>query len=134
MADYPDNLLFTKEHEWARIDERDGKKVAVVGVTRYAVDQLGDVTLVDLPKEGEKVRKDESFGTIESVKTVSDLFSPVSGTVVRTNSPVLERPEFVNDDCYDEGWLIEIELSAPAEVELLLTGDQYAAYLQEREG
>ena len=88
-AQYPDDLFYTKDHEWARIEDRDGTKVATIGVTRYAVEQLGDVTQVDLPKEGESVKVAEVFGSVESVKAVSDLFAPVTGKVVKVNSPLV---------------------------------------------
>jgi glycine cleavage system H protein len=91
-AQYPDDLFYTKDHEWARIEDRDGAKFATIGVTRYAVEQLGDVTQVDLPKEGEQVKQAEVFGSVESVKAVSDLFAPVTGKVVKVNSPCRIRP------------------------------------------
>ena len=129
---YPDDLFYTKDHEWARIEDRDGTKVATIGVTRYAVEQLGDVTQVDLPKEGESVKQAEVFGSVESVKAVSDLFAPLSGTVVKVNSPLSDSPEYVNEDPYDEGWMIQIALSNPAEVESLLSAESYQAFLREQ--
>jgi glycine cleavage system H protein len=126
--DIPEELLYTKEHEWARIDGN----VATVGITRYAVEQLGDVTQVDLPKEGEAIKKDEIFGTIESVKAVSDLFAPLSGKVVKVNDPLSDSPEYVNDEPYDEGWMVQIEFTSEEERALLLTAAQYAAYLREQ--
>ena len=97
-SSYPDDLLYTKDHEWARIEERDGGKVATIGITRFAVEQLGDVTQIDLPKEGETVKQSEVFGSVESVKAVSDLLAPFSGKVVKTNSPLGDSPEYVNED------------------------------------
>ena len=97
-ATYPDDLYYTKDHEWARIEDRDGSKVATIGVTRFAVEQLGDVTQVDLPKEGESVKQAEVFGSVESVKAVSDLFAPLTGKVVKVNSPLSDSPEYVNED------------------------------------
>ena len=129
MSKYPDDLKYTKEHEWARID---GNK-ATLGITQFAVDQLGDITQVELPKEGEKLRAGEPFGTVESVKAVSDLFAPLTGTVTKVNDPLNDSPEYVNDDCYDEGWMVQIELSAPAEVEKLMSADQYQEFLREQE-
>ena len=126
-AQYPNELLYTKDHEWARIEGG----VATVGVTRFAVDQLGDVTQVDLPKEGETVKQGEVFGTVESVKAVSDLFAPVSGKVVKVNSPLTESPEFVNEEPYDEGWMIQIELSKPEETKDLMAADAYQEFLRE---
>ncbi len=124
----PNELLYTKEHEWARVDGN----VATIGITRFAVDQLGDVTQVDLPKEGEPIKKDDIFGTIESVKAVSDLFAPLSGKVLKVNDPLGDSPEYVNDDPYDDGWMIQIELSEPAEKAQLMSATQYEAYLREQ--
>ena len=124
---YPNDLLYTKDHEWARLDG----KVATVGVTRFAVDQLGDVTQVELPKEGELVKQGEIFGSVESVKAVSDLFAPVSGKVVKVNSPLADSPEFVNEEPYDEGWMIQIELTKPDETRSLLTAEAYQDFLKE---
>jgi glycine cleavage system H protein len=126
-AQYPNDLVYTKDHEWARIDGR----VATVGVTRFAVDQLGDVTQVDLPKEGEAIKQGEIFGSVESVKAVSDLFAPVSGKVVKVNSPLAESPEYVNEEPYDEGWMIQIELSKPEEVKDLMDAEAYQEFLKE---
>jgi glycine cleavage system H protein len=126
---YPDDLRYTKEHEWARID---GTR-ATIGVTQFAVDQLGDITQVDLPKEGEKLRAGEPFGTVESVKAVSDLFAPLSGTVTKANDPLADSPEYINDDCYDEGWMVQLELSNPDEVASLMTAEQYAEFLREQD-
>jgi len=129
MSKYPDDLKYTKEHEWARID---GGK-ATIGITQFAVDQLGDITQVELPKEGEKLRAGEPFGTVESVKAVSDLFAPLTGTVTKVNDPLNDSPEYVNDDCYDEGWMVQIELSNAGELEKLMSADQYQEFLREQE-
>lgn len=129
-SQYPDDLRYTKEHEWARVD---GNQVTV-GITEFAVESLGDITQVDLPKEGESVRKDGIFGTVESVKAVSDLFAPVSGKVVRVNDPLSDSPETINDDCYDEGWMVTIEVSDPAELDALMTAAQYEDYIKETAG
>lgn len=126
-AQYPNDLLYTKDHEWARLEGN----VVTVGVTRFAVDQLGDVTQVDLPKEGETVRQGEIFGSVESVKAVSDLFAPLSGKVVKVNSPLSESPEYVNEEPYDEGWMIQIELSKPDETKSLMDAAAYQDFLKE---
>jgi glycine cleavage system H protein len=123
----PDDLLYTKDHEWARVDG----KIATVGITRYAVEQLGDVTQVDLPKEGETFKQHDVFGTVESVKAVSDLFVPFSGKIVKVNSPLNDSPEYVNEDPYDEGWLIQIELANPADAGKLMDAAAYEAFLAE---
>jgi glycine cleavage system H protein len=128
--EYPEGLRYTKEHEWARVEG----KVATIGITQFAVEQLGDITQVDLPAEGEDVRKETVFGTVESVKAVSDLFSPVSGKVLKVNTPLSDSPEMVNEDCYDEGWMIQVEMANPADLEGLMSAAQYAAYLKEQEG
>jgi glycine cleavage system H protein len=131
-AQYPDDLYYTKDHEWARIEDRDGTKVATIGVTRYAVEQLGDVTQVDLPKEGESVKVAEVFGSVESVKAVSDLFAPVTGKVVKVNSPLSDSPEYVNEDPYDEGWMIQVAISNAKELEALLDAAAYQTFLREQ--
>ncbi|RMH41794.1 MAG: glycine cleavage system protein GcvH [Deltaproteobacteria bacterium] len=130
MSDaYPKDLLYTKEHEWARIDGN----VATIGITQFAVDQLGDVTMVELPAEGDEVTKDESFGSVESVKAVSDLYAPVSGKVVKVNDPINDSPEILNEDPYDEGWLIQIEMTDPDEAKELMSADAYAEFVAEQE-
>ena len=128
MSDNPSDLRYTQEHEWARLDGN----IATIGITQFAVDQLGDITMVDLPKEGEAVQKGAVFGTVESVKAVSDLFAPISGKVVKVNDPLSDTPETVNEDCYDEGWMIQVELSDPKELEALMTVQQYEEYLKEQ--
>jgi glycine cleavage system H protein len=129
--DYPNDLRYTKEHEWARTSE-DGKS-ATIGITKFAVESLGDITQVDLPAEGEEIRKDTVFGTVESVKAVSDLFAPVTGKVTKVNTPLGDSPEYVNDDCYDEGWMVQIELKDPKELDALMSATDYEAYLKEQQ-
>ena len=129
---YPDDLYYTKDHEWARVEDRDGQKVATIGVTRFAVEQLGDVTQVDLPKEGESVKAADVFGSVESVKAVSDLFAPVTGKIVKVNSPLADSPEYVNEDPYDEGWMIQVALSNTKELDGLLDAAAYQAFLAEQ--
>jgi glycine cleavage system H protein len=134
-ATYPDDLLYTKDHEWARIEDdakNAGQKLATIGITRFAVDQLGDVTQVELPKEGETVKAAEVFGTVESVKAVSDLLAPVSGKVVKVNSPLADSPEYVNEDPYDEGWMIQIAVANPAELAGLMSAEVYQAFLRDQ--
>jgi glycine cleavage system H protein len=126
---YPQDLLYTKEHEWARIEGT----LATVGVTRFAVEQLGDVTMVELPNEGDTVTKDQVFGTVESVKAVSDLFAPLTGKVVKVNNPLSDSPEYVNEDPYDEGWMIQIELSKPDETAGLMSAEAYASFVAEQD-
>ena len=130
---YPDDLLYTKDHEWARVENgAGGSKVATIGITRFAVEQLGDVTQIELPKEGEAVKQAEIFGSVESVKAVSDLFAPLSGKVVKVNSPLGDSPEYVNEDPYDEGWMIQIAVSNADELKGLMDADAYQAFLKEQ--
>lgn len=129
MSDYPKDLKYNNEHEWVRIDG----DVAIIGITSFAADQLGDVVAVELPEEGDKVTKGEVFGSVESVKAVSDLFAPVSGTVSRVNTPLNDSPEYVNEDPFDEGWMIEVEMSDASELEELMDADDYASFVEEQE-
>jgi glycine cleavage system H protein len=129
-VEYPEDLFYSKEHEWARPSGKD-RKVVQIGITRFAVEQLGDVTQVELPDEGDQVVKDEVFGTVESVKAVSDLFAPVTGKVLRVNSPLNDSPEYVNEDPYDEGWMIEVELGDPAQLDELMNAEAYQKFLAE---
>lgn len=128
-ADYPDDLRYTREHEWVRIDGN----TAQVGITKFAVEQLGDVTMVEFPEEGDEVEKDEVFGTVESVKAVSDLYAPLSGKVARTNTPVADTPESINEDPYGDGWLIEIEMSDSSELDHLMDSAAYEKFIAEEE-
>ena len=127
MSDYPDDLRYTKEHEWARIRGN----VAQVGITKFAVEQLGDVTQLELPREGEKFEAAEVFGTVESVKAVSDLFAPVSGTIVKVNTPLNTTPEAINEEPYDEGWIVEIEMSKPEQAAGLMSAAEYTQFIAE---
>jgi len=125
MANYPADLKYTKDHEWARIE---GGLVRI-GITVYAVEQLGDVTLVDLPKVGTKLAATVHFGDIESVKAVSELFAPISGEVVEVNSALADRPELVNEAPYGDGWMLVIKPTDDKEVAKLLDTAAYAAHL-----
>lgn len=125
MATYPADLKYTREHEWAR---QDGDVVRV-GITAYAVEQLGDVTLVDLPPVGSEVQAQERFGDIESVKTVSELFAPISGEIVEINGELESSPEMVNEGPYDKGWMVAIRPSDPAEIDRLMDAAAYEAFV-----
>lgn len=118
---YPQDLRYTIEHEWIRVEGAEG----VVGITTFAQDQLGDVVFVELPKVSTTVVQGKTFGVVESVKTASDLYAPVSGTVVRVNDALADRPELVNQDPYGEGWMIVIALSDSNQVGALLGAQQY---------
>ncbi|MBN8609860.1 MAG: glycine cleavage system protein GcvH [Deltaproteobacteria bacterium] len=123
MASYPSDLKYTKDHEWARIE---GDLVRV-GITSHAVEQLGDITLLDLPKVGAKLEVHGNFGTVESVKAVSELFSPIAGEVVEINAELNDKPELVNDDTYGKGWLIVIKPSSS--LDFLMDAAAYEAFL-----
>jgi glycine cleavage system H protein len=131
-ATYPDDLLYTKDHEWARVEDKGGQKLATIGISRFAVDQLGDVTQVELPKEGEALKQAEVFGSVESVKAVSDLFAPISGKIVKVNSPLADSPEYVNEDPYDEGWMIQIAVANPDELKALMDAEAYQSFIREQ--
>jgi len=119
---FPQDLRYTNDHEWLRADGRRWR----VGITQFAVDQLGDITVVELPREGEAITRGERFGTVESVKSVSDLYAPVSGKVVAVNAELKDAPELVNSEPYGKGWMIEVEPSDAAEADALLSPEQYA--------
>ena len=123
MADtqIPPDFLYTKDHEWAQVDDN----VVSVGITEYAQDALGEVVYVELPEEGQKVTQGEPFGVVESVKAVSDLFAPVSGTVVEVNDVLMDQPGNVNDDPYGDGWLIRIEMDSEKELAALIPAVEY---------
>jgi glycine cleavage system H protein len=125
MTMYPDNLRYTKEHEWVEVEGDIGK----VGITHHAQDQLGDIVYVDLPKPGARVEKGRSFGSVESVKAVSDIFSPVSGEVVEINETLSTAPEKLNQDPHGDAWLVKIRMSAPDEMKQLMTAAQYQNYI-----
>lgn len=118
---FPTELRYTKDHEWIRVEG----DVAYIGITDYAQNELGEIVYVDITTEGENVGKDEVFGTIEAVKTVSDLLMPVSGEVLELNSELEDKPELVNEDPYGAGWLIKIKVLEPAEIDDLLLSDTY---------
>jgi glycine cleavage system H protein len=124
---FPQDLRYTKEHEWAR---REGDRVRV-GITDFAQDALGDVVYVDTPDVGARVTADEPFGEVESTKSVSDVFSPVSGTIVERNPLIDDHPELVNEQPYADGWLVAIEPADPAAIEALLDAGAYEALLQQ---
>ncbi|MDW3208579.1 MAG: glycine cleavage system protein GcvH [Reichenbachiella sp.] len=117
----PENLLYTEDHEWVKIDG----DVATVGITDFAQGELGDIVYVEIETEGETIAKGELFGTIEAVKTVSDLFMPMSGEVAEFNEELESEPEIVNSDAYGDGWMIKIKLSDMSEKDSLLSPDAY---------
>jgi glycine cleavage system H protein len=125
MSTFPTDLRYTPDHEWLRAQGSGWR----VGITQFAVDQLGDITLVDLPKEGDLVTKGQRFGTIESVKSVSDLYAPVSGRVVAINPTLKDSPELVNSEPYGKGWMIELEANDKTELDELMPADAYTKHV-----
>ena len=123
----PEDLKYSEEHEWVRM-ESDGS--AVVGITDFAAESLGDVVFVELPEVGADLTQFEKMGEIESVKAVSDLYSPVSGTIIERNDSVIDGPELVNDSPYDSGWMLRVELSDSDELEKLMSHAEYQAMLE----
>lgn len=122
----PENLKYTKDHEWIKID---GDQ-AYVGITDYAQNELGDIVFVEIETEGENLDKEEVFGTVEAVKTVSDIFMPISGEVMEVNSKLEDSPEIVNKDPYGEGWLIKVKISDKSELEELLEAGKYKELIE----
>lgn len=125
MSNIPANLKYSKDHEWIRVEGDE----AYVGITDFAQSQLGDIVFVDVTTEGETLAQNDVFGTIEAVKTVSDAFMPVGGEVLEFNGELENAPETVNKDPYGAGWMIKIRLSNPAELDNLLSADEYAAHI-----
>ncbi len=121
----PADRKYTEEHEWVLLDG----DTAVVGITHFAQDQLGDVVYVELPKVGDRVEQMKPFGVIESVKTASDLFAPLTGTVVEVNDALTDSPQQVNDAPYEAGWLIKVKPDNSSEIDALMTADQYSAHV-----
>ena len=122
----PEELLYTQEHEWIRVEGQN----AVIGITQFAQDQLGDIVFVELPEVGSQIEKESPFGVVESVKTVSDLYAPASGKVTKVNKDLETNPEIVNSGPYDAGWIVEIELSDEKDLESLLDPDAYTEQCQ----
>ena len=126
----PENLLYTQEHEWVRVD----KNNAIVGITQFAQDQLGDIVFVELPEVGTLIEQETPFGVVESVKTVSDLYAPVSGTVKAVNQDLESNPEQVNNEPYGSGWIIEIEISDKNELKKLMSPEKYIEQCDNEQG
>ncbi|NEQ97165.1 MAG: glycine cleavage system protein GcvH [Cyanothece sp. SIO2G6] len=124
--EYPDNLTYFETHEYALLED----DTATVGITAYAVDQLGDIVFLELPEVGERVGKQEQFGTVESVKAVEDLVSPVTGEVVARNDELLDAPEKLGDDPYEEGWMIKVKVDDPAELDEGMSSEDYSQKIE----
>ena len=126
MSNLPEDLLYSEEHEWVK---KEGDKVRI-GITDFAQSELGDIVFVELPEEDDEVSLGESFGSVESVKTVSELYSPVSGTVVEVNEDLDDTPEAVNESPYENAWMLVVELSDESELDKLMTAEQYKAFIE----
>src|SRR5438874_81443 len=129
MANYPEDMHFTKDHEWLRLESGQG----VVGITDFAQHALGDVVYVELPKVGDKFSAGEPFGSVESVKSVNELFIPVSGEVAAVNEVLVDSPELVNSEPHSGGWMIRIKLTDPSEVDSLLSASEYEDFIKEQQ-
>lgn len=128
--EFPDNLYYTKEHEWIRVEEEEDS--IVVGITDYAQNQLGDIVFIELPDADEKtITKDEPFAVVESVKAASDIYAPVSGAVVEVNDELPNSPEVINQDCYGDGWMVRMKPSNSGELEELLSAEEYQSHIDE---
>jgi glycine cleavage system H protein len=122
---YPENFRYTKEHEWVRVEGDSG----TIGITQHAQEELGDIVYVDLPKTGARLEQGKSLGSVESVKAVSDVYSPVSGEVLEANGALAEAPEKLNEDPHGAAWLVKVKLSNPAEVQGLMSAAEYQTYI-----
>ncbi|MDD3044042.1 MAG: glycine cleavage system protein GcvH [Candidatus Delongbacteria bacterium] len=124
--EFPKDFLFTEDHEYAKVEG----DIAVIGVSEYAQEQLGDITYVELPQAGAKFSKGDSLGVIEAVKAASDIYSPVSGEVVEVNSDLESNPELINSDCYGKGWIIKLRLSNKEELSGLMNSEDYKSHVE----
>jgi glycine cleavage system H protein len=126
--EFPEGLKYSKEHEWVLVEGN----TATIGITEFAQDELGDIVYVELPEVGEKIVKDDPFGAVESVKAVSDVYAPVSGSVLEINEVLPDNPETINDDPYGDGWMIRVELSDTDDLTDLMDAEEYAEYVQQQ--
>lgn len=123
----PEELKYSKEHEWVKVED----DTATIGITEYAQGELGDIVFVELPETDDDIEEGESFGSVESVKTVSELYAPVSGTVVEINEDLEDSPEFVNESPYEKAWMVKVKLNDPSQLDNLLSADQYKEMIGE---
>jgi glycine cleavage system H protein len=121
----PDDLMYTQDHEWGKVED----STLRVGITDYAQSELGDIVFVEFAEKGTYIAKGESFGTVESVKAVSEIYAPVSGTIVEINDALEDTPELVNQDCYGDAWMVVIEMETPSEADTLMDAQAYGEYL-----
>ena len=128
MVEIPEVLKYTKEHAWARVED----DIVIIGITDYAQDALGEIIYIELPSEGDEVTKGETFGAVESTKSVSDLYAPISGEVVEVNEALLDSPEAINEDPYGEGWMVKVKPYDPSELEDLMDSDEYTEFIEKQ--
>ncbi|HZD41607.1 MAG TPA: glycine cleavage system protein GcvH [Terriglobales bacterium] len=126
--EFPEELRYSKEHEWVSVDG----KVATIGITEYAQEELGDIVYVELPEVGEKLVKDDPFGAVESVKAVSDVYAPVSGAVLEVNDALPDSPETINEDAYGEGWMVRVEMTDLDDLKDLMSAEEYADFIEQQ--
>lgn len=126
--EFPDDLKYSREHEWVLVEEN----VGTVGISEFAQDKLGDVVFVELPAVGDKVTKDEAMGVVESVKAVSDVYAPISGTVIEVNDDLPDSTEMLNEDPYGDGWMVKIDMADPTDLDDLMTAAEYEKWLSEQ--
>lgn len=124
--EYPDDLKYLDSHEYVRLDG----EIATIGISAFAVDQLGDIVFLELPDIGESLEKGNTFGSVESVKAVEDMYSPITGTVVERNGEIVDSPEQLSEDPYGEGWLLKVKISDPGELEEAMSADEYRALVE----
>lgn len=130
MIEIPEELKYTDEHEWAKIED----ELVVIGITDYAQDALGEIVYIELPSEGDEITKGDSFGGVESTKSVSDLYAPVSGEVIEVNESLLDSPETINEDPYGDGWLIKVRIHDSDEFDELMDSEQYSEFIEKETG
>jgi glycine cleavage system H protein len=126
MIEIPEELKYTDEHEWAKVED----ELVVIGITDYAQDALGEIVYIELPSEGDEITKGDSFGGVESTKSVSDLYAPVSGEVIEVNESLLDSPETINEDPYGDGWLIKVRIHDSDEYDELMDSEQYSEFIE----
>jgi glycine cleavage system H protein len=125
MTNIPENLRYSKDHEWVEVDG----DVAIIGITDYAQHSLGDVVYIDMPRVGDKLGPHEAFGSVESVKAVSEIFTPVAGEIVEVNDPLNDSPEDVNKDPYKAGWMVKVKMNNPGDADAMLSAEEYEEFL-----
>jgi len=127
VMDFPIELKYSREHEWVRVED----DTAYIGISSYAQDALGDIVFLELPEVGDEFEKGDVLGVVESVKAVSDLYAPVTGEIVQVNEPLVDSPETINDDPYDDGWIVAMKFTDGEELDELLDADAYEKYIKE---